>query len=405
MALKVGSSAPRVLKVRKLGMKSKPNAQSSARLDTFARGMIWGMHLAGMAREGMAEHLEKKDGAAVPLNTIDRVIAKKKADPEWRGMDSVAGGRPSTLTTKQHKQVTALIFRERGKTRVTIAYCKKKLPFLKRVHDTTVAHALHAAGLKWLTRRSKTWVPADSKQARLAYAQSVLKKHQSTLDRYAYTDGTCFYLARSQNEHDDKKRAGLGRHVWRMASGGDGLFDDNISPSIYAKAQGLPVKIWGFLANGQLKYYVLPTDPERASTTTHMNGDRYQKLIQSRFAKWRQECFADDHPVWLIQDHERCLWQERNIQQLKKEGCKVVKAFPKHSPDLNAIEGRWHTIRQKLLDTEPQEPETRAAFLVRLNRTVNWLNQNDREEALHICTNQKIRAQEVLALKGAKTRW
>ena len=38
--------------------------------------------------------------------------------------------------------------------------------------------------------------------------------------------------------------------------GQDGLFDENVGPSLYAKAQGMPVKIWGFLGNGRLEYYI-----------------------------------------------------------------------------------------------------------------------------------------------------
>ena len=41
------------------------------------------------------------------------------------------------------------------------------------------------------------------------------------------------------------------------------MFDENVGPSMYAKSQGLPVKIWGFFANGHLEYYVLPTDTNK----------------------------------------------------------------------------------------------------------------------------------------------
>ena len=72
--------------------------------------------------------------------------------------------------------------------------------------------------------------------------------------------GCAWYLARSEAELGDKNRAALGKMVWRMANGKDGLLDDNVGPSLYAKAQGNPVKIWGFLANGRLEYWVLPED-------------------------------------------------------------------------------------------------------------------------------------------------
>ena len=46
------------------------------------------------------------------------------------------------------------------------------------------------------------------------------------------------------------KPTALGKHVWRMANGKDGIWDKNVGPSLYAKSQALRVKIWGFFGNG-----------------------------------------------------------------------------------------------------------------------------------------------------------
>jgi hypothetical protein len=69
-------------------------------LDAFARGVVWGMNLAGAKREDIAEKVTKKDGTPPKLHAIDVVIAKMKAEPEWRGADSSGGGRPCKLTDK-----------------------------------------------------------------------------------------------------------------------------------------------------------------------------------------------------------------------------------------------------------------------------------------------------------------
>lgn len=86
-----------------------------------------------------------------------------------------------------------------------------------------------------------------------------------------------FYLARSEKEAEDKERACLGRYVWRMANGEDGLWDENVGPSCYAEAQGKPVKIWGMFGDGKLEYFVLPADGQK---TTNMNGARYNALVK-----------------------------------------------------------------------------------------------------------------------------
>jgi hypothetical protein len=190
--------------------------------------------------------VRKKDGTAVGLKAVDTVIAHKKEFPDWRGADSSAGGRPSAISEAQKQDLVDVVFAEKGRAVVTVKYCKRKLPFLRPLNNVTVCSYLHDAGLAWLTRPLKTAVPPSHKQQRLDYCNWVLSKQQRTLDRFAYTDGTTFYLACGPVEFEGKRRAGLGKYVWRMANGKDGLHTDNVGSSLCSKSQGKPVKIWGF---------------------------------------------------------------------------------------------------------------------------------------------------------------
>ena len=361
---------------------------SYARLDVWARGAIWGMSLAGAPHDQIIDAVRKTDGTCPSLRAVGDILARKREHPEWRGEDTHTG-RPQILTDAQREQLMDLVFAERGKAKVTVKFCKKRLRFLRGVGRHTVERELQDAGLRWLRRRGKTLVPRPVKLLRVQYAESLKRKWQCVLDRYAYTDGTTFYLARSSVQNEDKKRLALGKHVWRMANGKDGLWDDNVGPSLYAKAQGLPVKVWGFFGNGQLHYHVLPKDGSR---TTHMHGECYHHLISHRFAEWRRACFGDDANVHLVQGHEKCLWQARNLDALRAAGCVVVEDHPKYSPDLNAIEGWWRVLRERLEQTEPAEFEGREAFSTRLRRTVLWLNMHRSADGLYLCTNQKERA-------------
>ena len=384
-------------------MKRKRQAEPSfARLDVWARGEIWGLHSAGIKREEICTRVVKVDGTPPSLNAVDMVIAHKADNPQWRGAVGQSSGRPQSLSEAQKKLVLGLVFEERGRAKVTVKYCKQMLRFLRKLSRKTVERALEEAGLAWLRRRTKRLVPRDAKPGRIAYSNWVLKRHQGTLDRFAYTDGTTFYLARGLSEHEDKQRAALGTHVWRMSNGKAGLWEENVGPSLYAKAQGTPVKIWGFFANGRLEYYVLPKDGAR---TTNMNGDRYEWLVANKVPMWRRACFEDDEPVHLVQDHEKCLWQERNLLALRRAGCPVVACYPNQSPDLNAIEGWWKVLRDRPDLTAPEEIESREEFVTRLRRTVAWLNINDREHAVALARNQKVRARAVLHQEGARTKW
>ena len=59
-----------------------------------------------------------------------------------------------------------------------------------------------------------------------------------------------------------------------MSDGKDGLWDENVGPSCYAKSQGQPVKLWGFLANGRLHIHVLAPDGNfNAANTTKRKTD------------------------------------------------------------------------------------------------------------------------------------
>ena len=49
--------------------------------------------------------------------------------------------------------------------------------------------------------------------------------------------------------------------------------------------------------------------------------------------------------------------------------------------------------------------ETREAFLLRLRRTVTWLNEYSKEHALVRFTNQEERARDVKLLLGAWSKW
>ena len=106
----------------------------------------------------------------------------------------------------------------------------------------------------------------------------------------------------------------------------------------------------------------------------------------------------------LVQDYERCLWQDHNLRALRQAGCDVVKQHAKYSPDLNAIEGWWAQLRARLDWTAPEHLEGRAEFIQRLRRTVTWMNWHQRVAGRCLRRNQKRRAADVLALDGGGER-
>ncbi len=381
--------------------------KSTARFTLFARGRIVGKAEEGARRNNIRKEVLKKDGTRANIRAIDGVLQRARSDPDWQGDDSVAGGRPQELSIKEQRQVAKLIHEEVGLAKLNIPYLKKRLPFLRRCSKECVRQTLKRMGFVWRLRRGKAAIGKKYKPERLDYSDWVLKQPQKELNRQAYVDGASFYLATTAEQHEDKQRACLGKHCYRLQTGEDSLEDRNVGASSYAKAQGLPIKIWGFFCDGHLEYYVLPKDytDKGKLTTKHMNGELYRSMVQKQFAKWRKTCLPRGGRVYVVKDYEKFLRSAETIAAETKAGCDQVPKYPKSSPDFNAIEGWWRKLKLYLEEREPTERETREEFLRRLRRAVDHLNTKCRSQGRKLCRNQKERARECKKLAGARTRW
>ena len=147
-------------------------------------------------------------------------------------------GRPPSLTPEQKKKLLKFVIKHRGGHKVTASFCKKFLPFLKKACRQVVCAALHEVGYAYLSRRTKRKVPKDMKKPRIDYANWILTLTMATLCRWAYIDGTTFFLARSGCEKEDKGVAALGKYVWRMYDGSDKWH--KLAPGISGGFQGSP---------------------------------------------------------------------------------------------------------------------------------------------------------------------
>ena len=381
---------------RKMG-----KATSHTRLTPYLRGAIMAFALAGYSLDDIRSEVCKPDGAQPSKTAIAQTIALCRANGgfSWDGImaSSPSVGKPRLTTKALDKKIQAFVFKHRGRAKVTVALVKKKIKEARRLSTRTLARRLEEAGLTWLRRRRKSIVPHQHKEPRKAFARWVLRRTLSTLRRWAFTDGTAFYLARSATELQDSVRAALGPMVWRMADGSDALYEDCLGPSSYKKSQGRCIRIWGLLLAGAVFIYVLP-DGEC------MNRWRYQWVLQHMFPKWIRKALGRRRKVsYLIQDHERALWTAEPRKAMREIGVKLLESYPKCSQDLNPIATVWREIRARLNDTEPQKMEARKVFLQRLRNAVAWVNTSRSNLLKELCEDQKDRAKEVLERKGGRT--
>ena len=220
----------------------------------------------------------------------------------------------------------------------------------------------------------------------------VKAKHASTLARWAYSDGTVFYLDMTEAELASGRRAALGPMVYRMADGSDALCEDCIGPSLYQKAQGTPVRVWGLLVKGKLNITVLAEE--------HcMNRWRYAWIIKHRFPDWLDGCDK------IVQDYEKCLRCAEPLAEMAALDISVLEEHPKYGQDLNAIENAWKLLRDRLYITMPTHLERREDFIPRLWNAVRWINANQHKALLYLCNNQKERAAAVALNGGGRTKW
>jgi len=190
--------------------------------------------------------------------------------------------------------------------------------------------------------------------------------------------------------------AALGPLVWRTES--EGLKEDCIGPSSYAKAQGEGIKIWGLLHRGQFKVHIMPSGQ-------NMTGKYYQKTISSKLHVWihGKKKRKIKSKTKMIQDNERALWTQGAQKSFKEHQIKPMR-IPVSSPDLNPIETVWAHLRDYLNLRPPAEIEKRREFIMRIHNAVKHLNDTKGDMLKKLCTTIKKRAREVISAGGSRTR-
>ena len=370
-------------------------ACSKYQLGPFEVGQVKAHMEHGLGCTEIASRVFKADGKTLFGETaIVNCMNKLRDNKKWRGERQEGSGAPRKTSAKQDKTVINWVLKRRGQEKVSVSKLKKKFQFLRKFSDDLVEERLHEAGLEFLRRRKKSIVTKQYLAERIAYCNAVKRKHDTTLLKWAYTDGTVYFLDRSDAEHEHSVRAALGTHVWRRSDNTDALYQDCIGPSSYSKGQGIPVKIWGVLAGGTLHIHVLEAGE-------NMDTDLYVELIEDKFSDWVGGC------EYLVCDYEGCLRSKNAIHALGKIGLQLVDPYPRTSQDFNAIENAWKILKERLDETLPEQNECREDFIKRLLTAVKWINRNRSQQLRHLSTNQKQRADDCLAQNppGGRTKW
>ena len=150
-------------------------AMSSGHFDAFTRGRIVGLAEAGMKAPQIARLVKKTNNKHPKPDAVVKTVRKSKLIKGWDGRRAVGSGRRGSLSGAVKKKIVKLAFKHRGSNVVTVKFIKKMLPSTRKVCDNTVSTALHEAGLAWLRRRLKRFVPRKYIPVRLSFARWLLR--------------------------------------------------------------------------------------------------------------------------------------------------------------------------------------------------------------------------------------
>ena len=362
-----------------------------ASLTPFEVGAISAHVHHGYGPTQIAKVLKRADKTAINKQTIANAIAKLKENPKWRGEREPGSGSKRKTSQTEDAKIEAEVLKNRGREKVTVSSIKRKHRRLRSCSNTTVERRLHDADLAYKRRLNKSKVPEKHMPARVAYGKWVLRQRDEYLMRIMYSDGTVFYLARTQAEAEGKFQASLGSMVWRRWDGKDAMYKDCIGPSSYSKAQGVAVRVWGFLIAGKLFIDVLPEGQV-------LDQYYYAELIEEKLEAW-MNC----HDL-LVQDYERALRAEESLQAFRGAGISLVEQYPSCSQDLNPVENCWNILRLRLAETQPTRIEARDSFIKRLEEAVRWMNTEKADSLKELWMDQKARARKLLAAKPPGSR-
>ena len=364
-------------------------------LGPFEVGQIKAHLEHGLGCTAIAKRLLKADGKNLySESAVYKAMCKLEENPCWRGEREEGSGAPRKTTKKQDSEIIRWVLRMRGERKVTVAIVKKQFPLLRKYGDSLVEERLHDADLHYLRRRKKCLVTEAYLEKRVDYCQGVKRKRNATLEKWAYTDGTVYYLDRSESEHANTVRRSLGSNIWRKSDNSDAMYQECIGPSSYNKAQGIPVRVWGMLACGIIHIHVLDEGEV-------MDRTLYTELIEDKFEDWCGNC------EYLVCDCEACLRTEEALHALASIKLSLVEDYPPVSQDFNAIENVWAILKERLDQTVPIELEDRESFVRRLKSAVLWANNHRSEQLRYLSTNQKERAADCLRMRppGGRTKW
>ena len=336
--------------------------------------------------------------------------------------------RVKKINKKTINKIYKYLKKKRGNLMVTIAHLIKY--FKLDCAQITMIRALDSIGVKCFRRRGKTYPSVPDFARRMRFAKKIQRMTKIQLRDLVSADGATVYAPKSKRQMRDKARAALGPWVWRTRR--DGLDPTCVGASSFANSQGGSIKIWGVTGystrtkSTHVRIATLPPKDrkrQRVMVTSKngkkyprmfknddsvsMNSSRWMAFLEKHIKPWCLEMgfdFKNRIPT-LVLDGEKALHTKPARKALRRLGFKVLKV-PPSSPDLNPIENVWSMMKRHVFKTEtfPSRIEQRNFWVRKIHDSARGVQRKQ-----NLCDTVRLswkqRAADVIAMKGARTKW
>jgi transposase len=336
-------------------------------LSDAEKGLVVGMHTAGMRGAHIAQELE------MPPSTVYTVLQNFRL----RGtvVSPKSPGRPRKLTNRNMRHLERVLHDDR---RIPLMEITNQMADIAKVSCRTVRNALNDLGYRNRVAAKKPFLIKKHKVDRLAFAKQHRNWTEEDWKNIIWTDESCFEVGKNSRQI----------RVWRKPYE---RYESKCLAPIF-KSGRTSVLIWGaFSGFDKCPLVIMP--PHRRSASDFVDIV-YEGTLSGFY-------FLHDHPEDLTLMEDGAPVHRSMLPNLWRQahGIKKLK-WPANSPDLNPIENLWKILKDGVQNTS--RPRNKEELVESLNAV--W-EELPFEILQTLIASMPTRMKEVIDAKGGSTRF
>ena len=335
-------------------------------ISTAQKDNILSLSYAGLS----ARQISSRTG--VCKSTVAKFIKESHPDKE-----NSCGGRPSKLISTDKRAIIQHITTGKADNAVQVTHYINST-ITTTVSSQTVRNVLKAAHLKAVTKKKKPLLTIQHRQRRLAFALAHQNWTIEDWKRVIWSDETKINRIGSDGKV----------YVWKKK--GDGLIDREVSGTI--KFGGGSLMVWGCMGWNGVGML--------AEVVGKMNAKQYVDILNDHLWHSIVESGIDEEDIIFQQDNDPKHTSRRAREWFEEHNINVLD-WPAQSPDINAIEHLWGTLKKKL---QTYETPPKGVWELWERVVVEW-GKITAEDCQKLIESMPRRIEAVIKAKGGHTKY